>query len=431
MAVEVTKPELTIFNPPEIQSGIVKGTWVDIYPMNAKLMSGPIEFNIIANDDYLDLNDTMLYISVRIYKDRVKMELLNAATADDIAFVNIPLYSLFSDLDIYMNDQHVEHGDGMYGYSCLLSNLLSYSKTTLENQLLSTGFVKDEAGKMDDKTNSGLVKRKAWNASQPNVFFGRLLSNVLQQPKYLLNRVNVRIKLSRQKPEFALMSFMDAATIRPVFEIVDAKLSVRRVVVSDEVRAQHERALTKANALYPYPLKVFTTFTIGKDERGVIKENLFNGAVPKMIVVAMVNCDAFNGMYNKNPYNFTHNRVTKVGLYRNNEPTPFVPFEPDFDNNQYLREYIFQYLALGLVGKDDNLCYTHAEYPQGYTFFIFNLTPDMSLMSATSSQERTNLTLKMKFGRTLPEAITVIVYAIFDGVLEIDANRQVFGHSLL
>ena len=421
--MEVFKPELSLFSPPEVQSAVVKGGWVDIYPSNSKLTSGPIEFFIVANEDYLDLNDTLLYITVRVLKDRTGAPV---AAADSVALINMPLYSLFSDVEVYLNDTKCDPGDGMYAYNALFSNMLSYSSLTLNNQLISAGYAKDEAGKLDDKDNTGFQKRKSWNNGA--TFFGRLLCNVFQQERYMLDGVNVRIRLMRQKPEFAIMAFNADPKIQPVFEIIDARLSVRRVQVADYVRQEHEKALSSMNALYTFPLKVFNTFTIPKDDRGVIKENLFNGNIPKFLMVAMVSGDAFNGLYTKNPFNFVHNNVTKIGLYKNNEPVPFLPYEPDFEGNLFLREYMSIYMGCGMVGKDENLSFTYEDYPKGYTFFVFNLTPDLSLINC--KPEKANLTLKMKFAKTLPEPTTIILYGLFDGLVQIDKNRIVYNTTI-
>ena len=419
---EAYRSEIALFNPPEVQTTITKGAWVDIYPMNSDLMAGPIEFNIIPNEDYLDLNDTILTIKVKVFKDHLKTPL---GANDDVAFINMPLYSIFSNIDVFFNDVRVDGGDDMYGYHSILKHLMDYSANTLENQFLPTGYAKDQADKMDDKNNTGHVSRKVWNSGSAHLS-GKLQSNIFQQPLYLLNGVRVLIRLFRQKPEFALMSY--SVDVKPWFEISEARLSVRRINISPYVREMHEQALSHTNALYHYPLKMFHFFSIPKEERSVIKENLFNGMIPKFVTICMVPSSAFNGMYNKNPYNFTHNNVKSIGLYKNNEPTPFAPYEPNFETSQYMREYIGQYIAMGMLGKDVNLSFTNSEYPKGYTFFMFNLNPDLSMTSALP--EKANLTLKMQFAKVLPEAVTIIMHVLFDGLIEIDANRIVYKTSI-
>jgi hypothetical protein len=62
----------------------------------------------------------------------------------------------------------------------------------------------------------------------------------------------------------------------------------------------------------------------------------------------------------------------------------------------------------------------------GRTLFVFNLTPDLSASGACGQPYQTgNLRLEMKFLKSLPEAINVIIMAIRDGRVEITKKRQV------
>ena len=422
--MEVFKPELAIFNPPEIQTSIINGAMIDIRPENVDVNQGPLEFEIKASDhDYLDLNDTMLYIKLRIFKGENKASLIGT---DDVAFINLPLYSIFSDVTVKFNGVEVDSSYGFYGYNSIITSLISYSQDTLENQLQPfIGFVKDESGKMDDKSNTGHVARKAWSTA-PMEFMGRLQCNVLQQPKYLIPGVNVRISLTRTTSEFALMSFTDG--LKPAFEILGARLTVKKVAVSEQVRREHESALARTNAIYVFPQKLIKMFTINTGMQDFIKENLFDGYIPKFLLVTFVSANSYNGLYNKNPYNFQHFNVEEVKLTKENQEVPFAAYKPDFSSKSYLREFMYLYMGLGLSGRDETLAIKHKDFSQGYTFFVYNLTPDMSLTNA--QPEGALLSLSLKFKPALSEPVKLLVYAIFDGIYEIDSNRMVFKTNI-
>ena len=51
----------------------------------------------------------------------------------------------------------------------------------------------------------------------------------------------------------------------------------------------------------PYECKAFT---LPSSNPSVSKRDLFNGIVPHRIVLGIVESEAFNGHYKKNPYNF-------------------------------------------------------------------------------------------------------------------------------
>ena len=179
---EVIKPELDIFQLLPVQDQIIKDNWVDIYPASTHYNTGPLEFDIVANDsDYLDLNDTILYVHASIVSGSGNALSTEAAKKEDAAFVNIALYSMFSDVLVYMDGDHVDGGDQLYPYKAIITNLFFYSGNTLSQQMISSGYAKDKPGKMDHVTsaNEGFTKRAGW--ASDHEYIGRLLNDAFQQ----------------------------------------------------------------------------------------------------------------------------------------------------------------------------------------------------------------------------------------------------------
>jgi hypothetical protein len=413
---EVFKPELALFDPPEVQTAIVNGAWADIYPSGSNLNTGEIEFEIVGNNDYVDLNDTVLTVNASI------VTAANGAAldaTDDVAFINAPLYSMFSDVKVILNGVRVDGGESNYPYKAMMSMLFSFSKSTLDQQMFSAGYIKDVAGKMDSdvQANSAHEKRSKWNAG--HTFIGRLMNDTFQQPRYLLNNVTIKIVLSKATAEFAILAVK--AVANPKFIINSAKLTIRRVTVSDSIMAAHEKALLRSNVIYPYPRKVINYFGLNPGIQVFIKENIYDGETPKMLIIALVQDDAFNGSFKKNPFNFIHANVCEVSVKRDGVNHVAQPYNPDFKAKEWMREYMAIY---NLFGREENLSFTHDEYGAGYTFFVFNLTPDLSMTNALLPNS--SLRLKVKFAEKLKETLSLITFALFDGVFEIDKNRKVY-----
>ena len=76
---------------------------------------------------------------------------------------------------------------------------------------------------------------------------GKLHLDLFCQEKYLLNHVNLKIKLRRSRDVFALMA--DANTYK--IKIKDLALFVRNVQLSPVVRMGHVKALEKTSCKYP------------------------------------------------------------------------------------------------------------------------------------------------------------------------------------
>ena len=111
-------------------------------------------------------------------------------------------------------------------------------------------WYKDTPGHQDKRTtdNKGFTSRKALAAQSKSVqMMGKLHLDLFCQEKYLLNHVNLKIKLRRSRDVFALMA--DANTYK--IKIKDLALFVRNVQLSPAVRMGHVKALEKTSCKYP------------------------------------------------------------------------------------------------------------------------------------------------------------------------------------
>ena len=91
------KSELSLFDPQQFQTTMEKASWIDYHAISNLDTNGPIEFNIKGtSEDYIDVNDTMLYIKVKITKPNG----VNLAGGADVAYSNMPLASLSADVQL-------------------------------------------------------------------------------------------------------------------------------------------------------------------------------------------------------------------------------------------------------------------------------------------------------------------------------------------
>ena len=65
------------------------------------------------------------------------------------------------------------------------------------------------------------------------------------------------------------------------------------------------------------------------------------------------------------------------------------------------------------------------DYPNGYTLFAFDLSPDLSAGPHISPIKQGNLRIGIQFAEPLPVTVNCIIYAEFDSLIEIDENRNV------
>ncbi|XP_073712807.1 uncharacterized protein F54H12.2-like [Misgurnus anguillicaudatus] len=316
--------------------------------------SAPLEFFIAGTgEDYLDLNNTMLFLRLKITRP-------NGADIADPAPVGLINYAgstLFSQLDISL-DNTAGHMD-----------------------------VRDPVGR-----NRGLLKRSSFtHGSQAVELLVPIHADIFFQEKLLINGVDVKIRLIRGKDEFCLMRSDDVAY---KVKILSASLFVKKVSVSPAVRLGHAQALLSTTAKYPVDRVCLKTISLPAGSRVSNQENLFLGTLPKSIILGMVDNDAFSGSYDKNPFTFNHYDLEFLAIYADGKQIPSKPLQSDFESGSAVREYYQLVMSTGRHLKNHALAIDRDEFQAGYSLFAFNLTPDEECSQHLSLVKSGNIRLE-------------------------------------
>ena len=144
---ECTKSELDLFIVPPTQTSIEAGSFIEYNPIATISQGTPIEFSITGGgQDYVDLSSTQLYVRAQII--RANNEPID--DGDHVGPVNLFLHSLFSEVDITLNDTLVTASNNTYAYRSYLETILSYSNAAKTSQLTSALYYKDNAAHFED-----------------------------------------------------------------------------------------------------------------------------------------------------------------------------------------------------------------------------------------------------------------------------------------
>ena len=431
MSCENAKSELDIFTVPPTQTSVESGSYTEYHPISSLIDGGPIEFSVSGTGlEYIDIQNTQLY---------VRAQILNAdgtAIGNDteVAPANLFLHTLFSEVDVKLNETLVTSTNNTYPYRAYLETVLSYGQDAKSSQLTASLYYKDTAGadSMEEKNphannvvNVGMKKRHSFfNNGRIVDLVGRLHADIFFQDKYLPSEVNVRIRLVRNKDAFCLVATGAAAAFK--VKIHEAKLFVRKVKLSPSVYLAHEKALSVGNAKYPIRRVVCKTFTIPRGNLDWNHQNLFQGQSPTRLVLACLDNDAFNGSYAKNCFNFKHYNMTSVKLYIDGQEQNIRPITFNFAENQFIMGYMSLFAATGKQFMDEGIDIKREEYSGGYTIMAFDLTSDMAANDGHFSLVKNgSLRVELTFSQALPNTINLIALAEFENLIEIDKNRNV------
>ena len=114
-------------------------------------------------------------------------------------------------------------------------------------------------------------------------------------------------------------------------------LLIRRIKPSAGVLLGHEEALMKMNAKFPITRTECKVISLSQSVSNIHEDNIYLGRLPKRVVVGMVTSEAFNGDFEKNPYNFGTFGIRQLQLLVDGEPVYGKPFDKIESN--YLRCY--------------------------------------------------------------------------------------------
>ena len=430
-SIPCTKSEVDLFTVPATQVVLDKGQWIEYQPVSAISATAPIEFQIVGTENYLDLAKTIILLKVKV----TKADGSDLDTGEKTAPVNNFLQSLFKQVDLFLNGIQVTQSTGTYSYKSTLETLLSYGPAAKKSLLTGGLYYKDTAGAMDSVdctstgTNAGLKTRYKFTQKSYIVdLFGGLHCDMLFSDRLLLNHVNVTLKLTPSTPAFALMS----GEANPNYKIViqSAVVKVRTVKVSPVLQLQHLNELKKGvTAKYPIRRVDCKTYTIPLGNPSIHKSDLFNGLVPKRVVVAMVDSDSFNGSYTKNPFAFKLYQANSITLTIDGEMIPFQPITlklAQAKETNFMEAYQSLFSGTGRLFADSGIDIERGDYNRGYGILAYDLTPDLCGSSDHFNQkQKGNVSLEIQFTTGLPNAVNLVVYGEFESIVEIDYSRHV------
>lgn len=422
---ECVKSELDIFALPSTQTSIENGQWIHYKPISSLNDDGPIEFQVPGTgDDYIDLSHTLLQIKAKVLNDDSTS--LPATTI--VAPVNNWLHSIFSQLDIYLNQKLISPPNNTYAYRAYLETLLNYGPAAKKTHLTCGLWYEDTTNKMDslDDSNEGFKKRLQFVKESKEVeMIGHLHGDIFNQEKFLINGVELQVKLVRSKEGFNLMSSMTDAKFK--VNIIEASLIVRRVRINPTVLLAHQKVLATTTAKYPIARAEVKVLTIPSGVQGKTLDNIFLGQIPKRCIIGFVNNVAFNGNLSMNPFNFQNYNINSFSLYVDGQQIPSKTLQPSFNNNVYTTLYHTLFSGTGIHFLNEGNSISREDYPNGYCLMAFDLSPDLSANSHTHWNliRYGSVRLEVRFESALTSTVNCVVYAEFDNIIEINKNRDI------
>lgn len=419
---ECMKSELDIFDTPPIQTAILRSDEISYQPLASLDNPSVIEFLSVGNGDcYRDLS------SIQI---RFKIQLLNSngekfknSDENQPSVANNILHSIIRSCSLSLNGTTISQNEGDYHYRSYIETILSYGTDATNTFLQNSGWYRDD-GEMDSLTgNSGLEKRKElFKNSKVVEVMGRLHCDLINQPVFLINNVDLRVILTLEKSAFFII---ENASDNSMYKVLEATMYIKQLTINPNILMAHNAVLTKRNAVYHYKKVEIKTVTISSGSNSINLDNIIHGILPRRIIFGMVENAAYNGTKSLNPYNFQHFNMTDFILLVNGIPYPTQPLQMNFEDDHYARAYQTLFNGTGIHHDFRSHQIKKEDFKKGFFLLAFDLDPDSYTDSCLSLLEQGTVRIEGRFARALSKTITCIVYAEYDTKLEIDKNRNI------
>lgn len=134
-STEALRTELDLWAIPPTQTVLEGGQWAHYKPVTSIEQSNTIEFCVPGTgDEYIDPAHTLLLVKGKIVKEDNSDFI--ATDANDAAPANYLLHTLWSQVDVALNQKLISQSSMTYSYRSYMESLLAYD-TTAKNSHMS------------------------------------------------------------------------------------------------------------------------------------------------------------------------------------------------------------------------------------------------------------------------------------------------------
>jgi hypothetical protein len=255
----------------------------------------------------------------------------------------------------------VKGQNGAYAYWAFMHTLTSASPEA-KNGLLKTACWDEDSIDMEcsdvtlDILNRGYYKRSlAFRKSNKRILFGPLLTDFTTCGGLLFTDSEYTIRLFRQPHAFSLMSHEAGANY--IVNIRRAELYVTKHTLSSDIPRSIN--FTQIDTR-------IRTIEAGKNK---VDFELYDGNLPKKVIILQVLPEAYYGKYKKNPFNLQRFNATNISVLVNGVALPADSNMITMDESLSNIYHVMHHQLYGLGIEDSKVLLPAIEQYRNGTFF--------------------------------------------------------------
>ena len=289
-----------------------------------------------------------------------------------VIYVNNIMHSIFSNVEVYINNQQIYNSNGLYAHKSYISNNFKAPISEYKGVLHCEGY--DYEPDPEDNNNplpGPFFTRRMKLLTRPDGFmlYGKLGIDFFSTSELLYLNMKIRLRLIRPRPNFYMISDNPNVSLG----IVDCSLYTRRIALKDDYQKKRGDMLDYAPVEYNYLETLAKTFIIPARQNQFIQENIFNNAPIRRLAIAMNTNSAFPDSFTENPFWYQQFVLRQTRILRGGQPIV------DFDTADNCRLYVTTMKAKNF--QDDIPSIPIDDFKDQYVL-VFDLT---SLQDATEN----------------------------------------------
>ena len=202
-----------------------------------------------------------------------------------VTYVSNIMHSIFSNVEVYINNQQIYNSNGLYAHKSYISNNFKAAISEDKGVLHCEGY--DYELDPEDFANSLpdlFFTRRMKLLSRPDGFmlYGKLGIDFFSTSELLYPNMKIRLRLIRARPNLYMISDNPNVSLG----IVDCSLYTRRIALKDDYHKKRMDMLAYAPIEDNYLETLAKTFIIPARHNQFIQEIIFNNAPFRRIAIA-------------------------------------------------------------------------------------------------------------------------------------------------
>ena len=317
-----------------------------------------------------------------------------------VTYVNNIMNSIFSNVEVYLNNQQIYNCNGLFAHKSYLSNNFKAPISEYKGVLHCERY--DYEQDPEDIINTlpdPFFTRRTKLLSRPDGFmlYGKLGLEFFSTSELFYPSMKIRLRLIRARPNIYMISDNPNVSLGNV----DCSLYTRRIALKDDYHKKRLDMLAYAPVEYNYLETLAKTFIIPARQNQFIQENIFNNAPIRRVAIGMNTNSAFTGSFTENPFWYQQFDLRQIRILRGGQPIV------DFDTADNCCLYVTTMKAMSF--QDDIPSIPIDDFKDHYVL-VFDLT---SMQDATENchypeLDGDSLRLELNFTHP-PENVTELI----------------------